>query len=377
MEELEEKESKETEEIKESNDVKETKEANKQEKKDPVDTKKIAKRKEKLKNFLNNPLNLTAVALLVIVIVTKLYYFSLTSNQPTWWDEGDYLAIAKELAIPSVESPEWWGHFTRMRPPIMPLVWSFFIKFGLSEAIMRFFTLLIPSILLIVLTYLLAESLFNKRVALISGFLIATYWVVEFYTHRLLTDIPALFLVMLSAYLFWEYYEKRKKPYGLYLSIFFGVLAFLTRFPSALVTMSALAYLIFIKKHKFFTDKHIWIAGFIGVATLIPYFLWNKISLGSFFPAAAFYGSENTSTYFNPAWNLFQFIPQFIGWPITALFLLGLIYALFNVLIGFDVVFKQKSKKCNKHLFLVSWLILQVIYFVFVIKTGNDRWMLT
>jgi len=60
-----------------------------------------------------------------------LYFSSFTYNQPTWWDEGDYLAVGKEIALPSPERTEWWGHFAGMRPPLMPLVWALFIKFGI------------------------------------------------------------------------------------------------------------------------------------------------------------------------------------------------------------------------------------------------------
>ena len=88
--------------------------------------------KNDVKSWLKDPYNLLFVLLMVFTIVFRLYYFSMTMNQPTWWDEGDYLAVGKEIALPSPERTEWWGHFAGMRPPLMPLVWALFIKFGIG-----------------------------------------------------------------------------------------------------------------------------------------------------------------------------------------------------------------------------------------------------
>src|SRR3989344_3151633 len=115
----------------------------------------VAKRKEKIKGWLHDRYNLLFVCLIIFTIITRLYFFSFTYNQPTWWDEGDYLALAKEFALPSAETPEWWEHFMSMRPPLMSLIWAVFIKLSISEAIMRFSTEIIPSILLVVFSYLL------------------------------------------------------------------------------------------------------------------------------------------------------------------------------------------------------------------------------
>jgi hypothetical protein len=332
--------------------------------------------KNDVKKWLKDPLNLLLVLLIIFTVGLKLYHFSLTMNQPTWWDEGDYLAIAKEIAIPSPETPEWWGHFISMRPPLMSLIWALFIKFGISEAAMRFLTEIIPSIILVIFMYLLASSLFNKRVGLIAGFLTSVYWVIGFYGHRFMTDIPAMMFVVMSCYYFWEYYVKENKPRGLYLGIFLGVLGFLTRFPTALVTFGILVYLLIVKRHKFFADKHIWIAGGIGILSLTPYLLYLKLTLGSWFPAAAFYGSANTAIYNTFAWLLFPMLPQFIGWILLIFGIIGLGYSLIEIVFGGDIILKRGSNKLDNHLFVLIWILLEIIYFVFIIRTGNDRWIL-
>lgn len=336
---------------------------------------KAIKTEEKVKRWLKDPHHILLILLIVFITVTHLYFFSFTANQPTWWDEGDYLGLASIIANTPIETPEWFTHFASMRPLLMPLIWAFFIKIGTSEAVMRLLTVVFPSILLVIYSYLLGASLFNKRIGLITGYLVGMYWVILFYSHRFLTDIPAMLLAIMSLYYFWEYYIKNKKPIGLYLAIFLGVLGFLTRFPTALITFAVLTFLLLVQKQKFFTTKTTWIAGAIGVLTLIPWFLFNKFYLGGFFPAFSFYGSGG-SLYTAPAWYLFSFIPRFIGITLTVLFLAGIGYALFKLIIGIDIFLKQKDKSLNKDVFLILWLFFQVFYFVFMIKTGNDRWIL-
>lgn len=340
------------------------------------DEKVVEERKKRIANWLKDPYNLALALLILFVVCLRLYHFALTAGQPTWWDEGDYLALSKEFAMPAPEHPEWWGHFVGMRPLLMSVVWAVFIKFGLGEGIMRFLTEVLPSVLLVIFSYLFAKSMFNRKIGLLVGYMTAIYWVIEFYTYRFLTDIPAMLFAVASIYYFWEYYVKKEKNWGLYLCIFLGVLGFLIRFPTALVTFSVIVFLLFIKKLSFFKDKAIWIAGFVGVATLLPYFIYNKMVFGSWFPAAAFYGAENLTTYSAPAWFLFGLVYQLMGWIAFLFAALGGIYLLWRLVLGYDIVWKQKTKELNPYLLMLFWLAIEVYYFVFYFKTGNDRWIL-
>src|SRR3989344_5096233 len=190
---------------------------------------------ESIKKWFKEEGNIYLFVLMVMTIIFRIYYFFITASQPTWWDEGDYLAIAKEFAIPSPETPEWWGHFTDIRPLFLPFLWSFFIRLDISESMMRLLTEVVPSIILVYFVYKLGSSLFNKRVGLIAGYLTSFYWVIAFYQNRFLTDIPAMMFGVMAAYYFWEYYVKRKKNIGIYLAVALGTLGFHTRFPLALI----------------------------------------------------------------------------------------------------------------------------------------------
>lgn len=340
----------------------------------------IEEKKKKLILWLKNPYNFALAALMLFTLAIYIHNFSLTANQPTWWDEGDYLALAQEIAHPSIEKPEWWDHFIKMRPPLMPLIWAVFLKLGLNEPIMRFLTEVLPAILLVYFSYLLASSLYNRKVGLITGYMISIYWVIQFYSMRFMTDIPAMLFAVMSGYFFWEFYLKREKSKGLYLAIIFGVLGFLTRFPTAIVTLGSLFFLLLITRYKFFLKREVWIAGFIGLVTLIPYFIYNQLLLGTWFPAGSVYG-DSTIIIAEPAWFLLfgtnsSSIFQFIKPVFTILFAIGLMGILYETLTSLRKFFKRESKSLDSHIYLLIWLLFQMFFFIFVIKSGNDRWIL-
>jgi len=246
----------------EDNEIKEEREEEKkeeekieerEEEKEEVKIQKVEERKEKIKNWFKDRYNLLLFLLIIFTIIIRLYYFFRLGAQPIWWDEGDYLAISKVWTL-NQSTPEWWSHFVGMRPLLIPIIFAGFFKLGFGELVIRFFTLLLPSILTVFLVYLLGRDMYNKKVGIISSLMMSVYWVFLFYTFRLLTDIPSVCFGMLSLYFFWGIYLTRNKNYGLYLAIAFGVLAFSTRFALALVLISIVIFLLFLKKRAIIKD---------------------------------------------------------------------------------------------------------------------------
>jgi len=203
--------------------------------------------------------------------------------------------------------------------------------------------------------------------------MMSTYWVFFFYSFRLLTDIPSVFLGLAAFYLFWTYYIKERKSWGLYLSIFFGVLAFSIRFPLALVLISCAIYLLFIKKWFLFKDRTFWKALALLVALLSPYmiyFISTKFFLFNFY-----FGEGAVSIKQKIAWNLIPMIGILIHSTWAIAFIIGLI-TFIPLVIGFDVVWKQKNKTLNSDLFVFIWLLVHFIFYVIIFRAGNDRWLL-
>ena len=58
----------------------------------------IEKRKEKTLNWAKNPYNFTLILILLFTIIIRLYYFILIKGQALWWDEAEYMLVAKSFS---------------------------------------------------------------------------------------------------------------------------------------------------------------------------------------------------------------------------------------------------------------------------------------
>ena len=328
--------------------------------------------KESIKAFLKNRENQILVGIILFAIIYRLFYFFKLGAQPIWWDEADYLIISKIWGS-GMNAPEWLPHFMGMRPLLLSVIWTLFFKLGLGELSLRFFTLLLPSIATIYVTYRLGKELYGKWIGLISAFMMSVYWVFFFYSFRLLTDIFSVFLGMLTFYFFWSFYIKKQKNSGLYLAMLFGVLAFSTRFPLALVLLTCLIYLLFIKKFSIIKDKTIWKS--IGVLFLcltpyLIYFILTKFSAFQFY-----FGAEAVSIKQPIAWHIVPMLGSFLHTVWLIAFLIGL-FALVRLILGFDVFWKQKNKSLNADFFVFLWLFIHLFFYIVIFRAANDRWLL-
>jgi 4-amino-4-deoxy-L-arabinose transferase-like glycosyltransferase len=323
------------------------------------------------------------ILLLVGVTVMYLYYFFKVGAQPIWWDEGDYLMIAKVFGE-GFERPERWGDFIKIRPVFLPLIWAGFLKLGSSEIVIRFFTELLPGIICVGLVYVIGKELFSRRVGLIGALLIAVNWVFMFYNFRLLTDTPSLFFALLSIYFFWVKYEKplinglKERPLFLWLAVAFGVMAFLTRYVAALSLIAIGFYLVFTRRAKLFKSKNIGIAILVGLIVMAPYFFYNYQLLGSPFPAFAEYHGEQATAPDRPiAWDVLTFhLPNFLKIYQLTFLAIGMVFLL-QILLYFDIIIKQKEKSKNNLFFALLLIMVPLVYFVFGIRAVDARYFVS
>lgn len=342
--------------------------------------------KEKVKIWLKDRQNQYLVGLMLFTVILRLYYFFKLGSQPIWWDEGDYLALSKVWAL-DISKPEWLGHFTGMRPLFIPITWFLMFKTGFSEFAIRFLTILLPSILSIYFIYAVARDMYNKKVALIAGLISSVYWVSLFYSFRLLTDLPAMFFAMLTIYFFYSIYYIRGKNYGLYLSVFFGVLTFATRFPHASILITCFIFLVIIEKFNFFKNKTNWKAILLIILFLSPYLIYF---LGNNFYLFRFYFSSTAPNLKIPLSqaikDIFGMIPSLLGpsnsgavpfiQNILLIFSFVGLASLYEFFIGFDIFLKQKEKKFNADFFILLWIFIQLFLYIVIFRTTTDRWIL-
>jgi len=338
--------------------------------------KEIERKKEKIKSFFKDREDVLAFFLFLSIVIVYLYYFFKLGNQPIWWDEGDYLAIGKIWGLGDLH-PNWWEHFIRMRPVFLPFLFSLFFKIHLGETSLRFFYLLIPSLLTCFLTYKITEYLFDKKTAIIATAIFSFNWIWMFYSFRVLTDIPSAFFGVLAIFFFLIYYEKKKKNIGLYLSVFFGTLSFLSRYIGALILISIAIYLVFTEKLSLFKKKEIYISLLIWLLTISPLLFFNYSTFGSAFPALGFYYGPESAVYSSPiGWNILTFhLPALLNNFLWIFFIIGFLLCL-EFLFYLDLVFSQKEKSKNNFVFVLFILLATLAYFIFGVRNIDARYLL-
>jgi len=333
----------------------------------------IQKREKKLIDWIKQPSNLAILGILILAFIVRLYYFIITKNQALWWDGACYGALAKNLIT------HYWDNAviilgeTEIRPPLMPFLWSLLLRLELQELTIKFLFEFLPSLATVLLFYLVAEKMFNKRIAIFSSLILAVSWIHVFYSMRLLTHIPALFLSVLSIYFFLKAVETEKIHLVFFaLSIFSAFLSILMRWSFGLIGIAYILFLVFTRKLSFLKQKSFWIGGLLGTIPIIIFFLINLIKVKHFFPALSVYGASalSKSSY---AFYTFGFFSHILQLPFFILFLLGLAILLIQLALGFGMIFK--SKKLSYYSFLLTLLVLNLIFLVCFIRYAEDRYL--
>jgi len=330
---------------------------------------------EAVKKWFSHRENQFLFLLIVFTVALRLYYFFKLGAQPIWWDEGDYLSIAKVWAL-NQPLPDWWVHFTGMRPLLMPIIWAAMFKLGLSELVLRFFTLLIPSIIAIYVVYLIGNAMYNWKVGIFAAFMLSVYWCFMFYTYRLLTDIPGTMFCLLAIYFFYKTYLQEKKQMGFYLFALFSVLAFSTRFPLVLIPATCLLYLFILRRFSLFKDKGFWkgmLAFLIFISPFLIYVASTKFYFIQFYFVKGVGGVIATKQAFG--YSTLGLSMSLLHGAFLIAFIIGVL-TLFRLVLGLDIFFKQKNESLNADFFIVLLIVVQYLFYIFVFRGSNDRWIL-
>ena len=160
-------------------------------------------RASKLTGWFSNYHNLLFLAVLIFAIAIRLYYFKLTYNQPLWWDEAEYMNMAKAFAFHRPYD------FLAVRPIFFSLITALFFKITTSEFPTRFL-MLILSIFSVIGVYYLGKEVYDNRTGLLASFLMSIFYLNLFFSYRLLVDLPSLTFFTFGAYFFYRYFKNNE-----------------------------------------------------------------------------------------------------------------------------------------------------------------------
>jgi len=172
------------------------------------------------------------LSLFLIIFLFLAAHFVLIARPHVYeWDEAVYTAIGRNLF-----SSYTVGLFDEERPLALPFIYGLIWKAGLQMTFWGEIVTIAFSAALICLVYLIGAALFNRRAAFFASLMLAVTPVFFHYSSLFFTEIPSAFFAFLSITCL-----MKKRPLGAGIS---AGLAFLTKFPQALLFMSLFFTLI-------------------------------------------------------------------------------------------------------------------------------------
>ncbi len=318
-------------------------------------------------------INLILLVIILFGAMIRIYFLNLVKNQAHWWDSLAYGSLAKNMIFHKWDEVPFLIHEAIIRPPLLPLIWSWLIRVGSSDYTIIFITGIIPSIISIYLIYLIGKEMYGRNVGLMAAVFASVSWIYLFYSVRILTDIPSMCLALASIYFFIKCHNNISiKPWTI--SVFLLSLAVLFRYSHAVIALVYIVFLISVHKISLFKIKNFWIGGLIGSIPLILFIIINLTSYGSILPASAEYASSaSEKTEF--AWYTIWFINHILRTPLIFLFYAGLVLITIRTIMSYGFISKFKESKMN--LFNLILLIFILSFFIFFIKASEDRYLLS
>ena len=331
--------------------------------------------KSQIKKWLGDYENLVLLAVIIFAIFLRLYYFFLTKNQPFWWDEASYGIIAKSFISSTWDTNPLVISERIIRPLLLSFVWAGLMLVNIPEAGSRFILEIIPSIISVFFVYLIGKEIYNKRVGIISAFIFSVLWIDIFYSMRILTDTPCLTFMFASIYYFILAIKKEFNYKYFLISLFLLSIGTLIRYLIGMVFVFYLIILIF-SKQLYLNKKKFWYSGILGTSPLIIAVILNYIISGDIF--SRFIGANlgNASEQISKpiAYNLINYIPIYLMNVFYYSFIFGLIIILFELIVGFNYIFKNERMKGS--LLLIFILVAYFSFFIFYLRSADDRYFL-
>ncbi len=325
--------------------------------------------------FLKKHQNLVFLLILLVAFGIRLYYFSITHDQPLWWDEADYMSYARRIGKDLDINDIWYYR----RTFFLPLFWGVMFKLGFGEASIRF-TELLFGLGLVLFGYLVGKEIFNKPVGLIVATGLAFSRLTLFLGTKFLTEIPATFFFLAGLWFFWKGYVKKQNNKFIWLAGLFVGLAIFTRFALLLCLIPLGFYVFFSEKGRFWKNKHILIALLIVFLVLTPFFIKYKQHYGGisdFIKHYTDFGAteEEKSEYMGIA-GIWGYLKAVVLSDFGKIFLIFMVVgcALFLDFITTDKIFTDSNVRLSWFIFL--WILIPLLFHGMFSLYVEERYLL-
>lgn len=299
---------------------------------------------EKLKNQLPNIIFLSMLTLIVGYITYNRFLIQMDIGPV--WDTYDLLADAALFAGQNI------GYMDIVRPPVMPFLTSIFFRFtGLVE----WPIFAIDSLIFIfgcIGLYIFFKLRFDGLTSFLGVLLFSTFPPILAFVSAGLTDLPSV-CISIWALLF-TVLAVKKDSRLFYISFPLAMIAFLTRFTSALLIFPILFYIL-VNWDEIKNRKNILIGILLSFLVLIPVlWLFNTYLGNPFYTFMDFFGSSSSSVSESAGNNLsFAYNPDFFYFIKNIPTLIGSegFGVILVILLGFSIsIFKRFNKKRSQNI---------------------------
>jgi 4-amino-4-deoxy-L-arabinose transferase-like glycosyltransferase len=302
-------------------------------------------------NWLRDRSNQLLLGVLALASLLRLLYFNI--NKAEWWDSTLYLLEAKRLALGISYAPVYEAH----RAPVLPLLGALAYRADLGEVAILFGILLF-SVAVVYLTYRVGTILYDERIGLLAGFFMAVFWENLFFTQRILTEMPALFLWLLTVYCYVRgiVRDERVWIYGLVPSF---VLMFLTQFRTGVLVLPLALHWLAVGKWRVLRTREFARSLALGLLLFLPYVVFSfrtyRVPLGFLLSYQLGNLGSGKIDAVKVLLQYVAFFPRYLGLLLLGLFLYGVITGLVALLREADA---EARKERLQRAVLVAGLIL-------------------
>lgn len=264
------------------------------------------------------------------------------------------------------DEAHYWVWSTRLQAGYFdnsPLI-AFFIQvstlvFGNNEFAVRFPAASAYLILSLILYLFAVKVTKNKKVALLSVFLLGTLPIILVGTHVITHDVPLMVFASLTWFFLFQAIVEKKYNRWYIAGLFFG-LALLSKYQAVLIGISVFSLLILVKDFRpQLQRKEPYIAALIALALFSPTFYWNSQNNWISFLFQFRHGVQ-TQAGLKPL-NVLEFYVGQMG-VTSAIYFLALIYYTLKKFIRFDRITPEES-------FLIGGFLPTLIFFSFTSLT--------
>ncbi len=329
---------------------------------------------DKLRSWTKDKHNQVFLLIIIFGIILRLYYLVITKNQVLWWDEAEYLLMAKYFA-----AGDLFMNLFASRPLLLPLLWALFMKIRLGHEIIFRLVEVIVSSLGLVFMYLVTEKLFNKETGIVSALLLSVFYLHLFYTTKLLLDAFAVTFWLISIYFFITGYLNKENNKRFYLSAFFGAVGVFFYNQTIALFITYLIFLLIVERLNLFKKKKFYMFGIIALLTFSPNFILNQVLYDNpteFITKGISTGDVLTADYSGNLIEFLKYFPNYLGWMLLIIFIISLFLVFYDLFLGIDIIIKKPDLESKKKLFLFLWLIISFLVIVKIVGHFEDRYIM-